>query len=318
MTRPSDRLTARITRRDVWVGMLLYPAHTLPTAAAPVLVAVGLALHDGVFRPWEALAAFIAGWLVQLGGVLTDNYQNLSRHPDDEEHADFVEAVRTGVISLGELRLAIYACYGAALAAGTTLLPAGGLPIVLIGLAAIAGSLAYSVGPFPLGDRALGDPLFFLFFGPVSVLGAYYAQAAAAMGATFPLWFAPGTLTLEALAGGLALGALITGILVIDNIRDLDYDRSKREWTVAVVLGPRWSRVEFVALFAFAYTVPLWYVASGFGLRALLPLASLPYALVVTRRVLRAPDRQALMPLTPQAALVALVYGVLLAIGVAG
>lgn len=318
MSQPSEHLKARITRRGVWVGMLLYPAHTLPTAAAPVLVALGLALHDGVFRPRAALAAFVAGWLVQLGGVFTDNYQNLSRHPDDREHAEFVAAVRTRVVSLGEIRLAISGCYAAALVVGATLLPTGGVPIVLIGLAAIAASLAYSVGPFPLGDRALGDPLFFLFFGPVSVLGAYYAQAAAALGAPSPLWFAPGTLTVEALVGGLALGALITNILVIDNIRDLDYDRSKHEWTIAVVIGSRWSRVEYLALLAFACAVPLWFAARGFGLRALLPLLSLPYAIAVARRVIRAPDRQALMPLTPQAALVVLSYGVLLAIGVAG
>lgn len=296
--------------------MLLYPAHTLPTAAAPVLVAAGLALHDSVFRPWAALAAFVAGWLVQLGGVFTDNYQNLSRHPDDEEHADFVEAVRTGVISLSEIRLAICACYAAALAVGATLLPTGGVPILVIGLAAIAASLVYSVGPFPLGDRALGDPLFFVFFGPVSVAGAYYAQAAAAAGGSFPLTLAPGMITAQALVAGLALGALITNILVIDNIRDLEYDRSKNEWTIAVVIGPRWSRVEYLAFLAFAYAVPVWFAVSGFGVGALLPLASLPFAIIVAYNVVRAPTREAMMPLTPQAALVTLGYAVLLAIGV--
>ncbi len=297
--------------------MLLYPAHTLPTAAAPVLAAVGLALHDGVFRPWAALAAFVAGWLVQLGGVFTDNYQNLSRHPDDDEHADFVESVRIGLVSLAEIRLAILACYALALIAGATLLPTGGLPIVVIGLAAILASLAYSVGPFPLGDRALGDPLFFVFFGPVSVAGAYYAQAAAAVGASFPLGLAPGTLTLEALVAGLALGALIANILVIDNIRDLEYDRSKNEWTIAVLIGPRWSRVEYLALLGFAYTVPVWFALSGFGLRALLPLVSLPLAIIVARRVICARTRAAMMPLTPEAAVVALIYAILLAIGIA-
>jgi len=48
---PSDAVP---TRRDVWVRMLLYPRHTLPTAVAPVLVSAGLALHDGVFAPGAA------------------------------------------------------------------------------------------------------------------------------------------------------------------------------------------------------------------------------------------------------------------------
>jgi 1,4-dihydroxy-2-naphthoate octaprenyltransferase len=297
--------------------MLLYPGHTLPTAAAPALVAVALAVHDEVFRPWAAVAAFVAGWLVQLGGVFTDNYANLSRHPDDAEHADLVEAVRTGIIRLGELRLAILACYAVATAAGATLLPAGGVPLLVIGVAAIAASLAYSIGPFPLGDRALGDPLFLLFFGPVSVVGAYYAQATVAAGVPFPIGVPAGTVSLPAIVAGLGIGALTTNILVIDNIRDLECDRSKAEWTVAVLIGRRWSEIEYLALLVVAYAVPFWLAAQGFGPQALLPLASVPWALVVARRVMRAPTRESMQPLTPQAGTVLLAYSVLLAIGLA-
>jgi 1,4-dihydroxy-2-naphthoate octaprenyltransferase len=297
--------------------MLLYPGHTLPTAAAPVLVAAALALHDGVFQPWAAFAAFVAGWLIQLGGVFTDNYVNLSRHPDDAEHADLVEAVRTGVISLGALRLAIFACYAIAIAVAATLLPAGGVPLLAIGIAAMIASLAYSIGPFPLGDRALGDPLFFLFFGPVSVVGAYYAQAAVAAGVVFPIVAPAGSLPWTALAAGLGVGALTTNILVIDNIRDLEYDRSKGEWTIAVLIGRRWSEAEYLGLLVFAYALPVWLAVRGFGPQALLPLASLPWSLVVARRVIRAPTRESMQPLTPQAGVALLAYCILLAIGLA-
>ena len=82
------------SRRDLWIHMLVYPGHTLPTALAPVLVAAGLAFHDGVFAAGPALLALLAGWLVQLGGVLTDNYENLVRHPSDREHPQLVRALR--------------------------------------------------------------------------------------------------------------------------------------------------------------------------------------------------------------------------------
>jgi len=67
------------SRRELWRRKLLYPGHTLPTAAAPVLVACGLAVHDRVFTLAPALLALLAGWLIQLGGVLTDNFENLLR-----------------------------------------------------------------------------------------------------------------------------------------------------------------------------------------------------------------------------------------------
>lgn len=298
--------------------MLLYPRHTLPTAVAPVLVASALAWQAGVFAVGPALAALLAGWLVQLGGVFTDNYFNLRRHPDDREHATFVLALAQGVITLVELRRAILGCYAVAMAVGLYLVGVGGLPALLIGLAAIGASLVYSAGPYPLGDHGLGDPLFFVFFGIVSVVGAYYVQAAAVLSDAWPLWPPVGSLPAVALWASLPVAALTTNILVIDNIRDLDYDRSKGETTLAVLLGRRGSLVEYALLSALAYAVPLglwrW---GGFGAAVLLPLATLPYAALVVWWVLRARDPQALVPMTPQAGQVLLAHSVLFAIGLA-
>jgi 1,4-dihydroxy-2-naphthoate octaprenyltransferase len=305
-----------VTRKQVWVEMLLYPAHTLPTALAPVLVAIGLAVHDRVLALGPAIAALIAGWLIQLGGVFTDNYYNLSRHPDDEEHAAFVEAVNTGVISLAEIRRAIYATFGVALIAGLYLVGVAGLPVVYVGLASIAGALVYSAGPFPLGDNGLGDPLFFVFFGIVSVAATYYVQAASRLGGAFAAWFAPGTLTTGALVAGLPVAALTTAILVIDNIRDLEYDRAKGERTLAVLIGPFWSRVEYSTLVVFAYLVPLWFrLRAGFGMLVFLPLLTAPLALAVARRVWRARTHVEMIPLTPAAGRVVVLYSLLFAVG---
>jgi len=291
-----------VSRRDVWVRMLLYPRHTLPTAAAPVLVAVGLARRDGVAAWRPALAAFVAGWLVQLGGVIADNYFNLTRHPEDREHALFVQALQAGVVTLAELRRAIWGCYVGAVVVGLYLLSVGGLPVLVVGLTSIAASLAYSAGPRPLGDNGLGDPLFFLFFGVVSVTATYYVQA--------------GTVTPLALVASLSVGALTTNILVIDNIRDLEHDREKNERTLAVLIGPRWSRVEYVMLLAIGYAIPVWlWVDWGMGRFVLLPLLSIPYAVVVALRVLRARTHDEMIPLTPQAGQVLLAYCVLLGVG---
>ncbi len=308
-----------VTRRDVWVGMLLYPRHTLPTAAAPVLVAVGLAVHRHVLSVPAAVAAFLTGWFVQLGGVFTDNYKNLALHPDDEEHADFVEAVRGGVVSLSEIRLAIYATYALALLVGLFLLWIGGLPALVVGLLAIAASLAYSAGPYPLGDHALGDPLFFVFFGLVSVAGAFLVQAQAVLSPRLPLGLPAGTLDAAVLVAALPVAALTTNILVIDNIRDLDYDRAKGERTIAVVVGPLWSRVEYCALLALGYLAPLWFaLRPEYGARALLPWLTAPYAAVVAARLLRARTHAEMIPLTPQAGQVLLAHSLLFAVALGG
>jgi 1,4-dihydroxy-2-naphthoate octaprenyltransferase len=307
------------SRRDVWVGMLLYPRHTLPTAAAPVIVASALAAHAHVFSFVLAMAALLAGWFIQLGGVIADNYNNLVRHGDDREHADFVRALKAGVVSLRELKLTVVGCFAFAALVGLYLISAGGLPVLVIGVSSAVAALAYSTGPFPLGDHGLGDVLFFIFFGVVSVGGTYYVQAARVLAPFAWHTWAPssGTITWAALVSGLAVGALTTNILLIDNLRDLEFDREKHEYTLAVLIGPRWTHVEFVALQCAAYLVPMWlHFRGGFGLRVMLPLVSAPYAVAIARRVLRSRTYESLIPMTPEQGQLLLLFSVLLAVGV--
>jgi 1,4-dihydroxy-2-naphthoate octaprenyltransferase len=310
-------MAAQVTRRDVWVDMLLYPRHTIPTALAPVVVASALAHHDGVFAAGPAAAAFLAGWLVQLGGVVTDNYNNLRRHGDDLEHPRFVEALRAGVVTFAQLRNAIIACFVVAILAGLYLVYVGGVPLLAIGAASILAALAYSTGPRPLGDNfGLGDPLFFVFFGLVSVMATYYAEAASVLAPPLSLGLVGHGLTSTSFLASLPVAALCTNILVIDNIRDLQFDREKNERTLAVIIGPFWSRVEYMALLSLAYAVPPWlWLRGGFGPWALLPLASIPYALVVARRVMVRTTHEELIPMTPQAGQVLLLHSLLFAVG---
>jgi 1,4-dihydroxy-2-naphthoate octaprenyltransferase len=300
------------SRREVWTRKLLYPGHTFPTAAAPVIVAIGLAYHDGVFAPIPALVAFLAGWLIQFAGVVTDNYENLVQQPEDREHPELVNAVKSGLLTLSGLRTTILVCYGLALLAGVYLVTVGGAPVVVIGLASILASWAYSAGPWPIGRHGWADPLFFVFFGIVSVMGTYYVQAAAiAASANWAQGF-----PFTAFAVSLPIGALITNILIIDDIRDRDLDVVKGKNTIAVRFGRSWSRAEFIALLVLSYLAPFWFWL-GLGLSAwvLLPLLSLPFSYLVTRAVCTRETFAELVPMTPRAAQLVVGYSILLAIG---
>ncbi len=304
------------SRREVWRRKLLYPGHTLPTAAAPVLVSIGLAVHHHVFAAAPAFLAFLAGWLIQLGGVLTDNHENLVQQPEDREHPELVQALKLGTLSLSELKAAISACYVLALLAGAYLLYIAGPFVLLIGLCSIAASWAYSAGPWPIGRHGLADPLFFVFFGIVSVVGGYYVQAAA--GAVPGSWFVREALPAGVLAFGLPIGALTTNILIIDDIRDRDFDAAKGKRTVAVRFGKDWSRAEVCALSILAYLAPFWFWQGlDFSAWILLPLLTVPYAWTIARAVLALDRFEDLVPITPRAGQLLLAYAVLLAIGAA-
>jgi 1,4-dihydroxy-2-naphthoate octaprenyltransferase len=267
-----------------------------------------------VFAPVPALVAFCAGWLIQFAGVVTDNYKNLVQQPEDREHPELVDAIKSGLLTLAGLRATIVACYGLAVVAGLYLVLVGGAPVVAIGMASILASWAYSAGPWPVGRHGWADPLFFIFFGIVSVMGIYYVQAAAVGGtADWAAGFPP-----SALALSLPIGALITNILIIDDIRDRDFDAVKGKNTIAVRFGRAWSRAEFIALMSVSYLLPFWFwLGLGFDLWVLLPLASLPFAILIARTMCTRDQFADLVPMTPRAALLVVLYALLLAVGVA-
>ena len=303
-----------VSRREIWTRKLVYPGHTFPTAFAPVIVGVGLATHDQVFAPIPALLALLAGWLIQFAGVVTDNYENLVRQPDDREHPELVDAVRTGLVTLSGLKATIIACYALAVLIGIVLTFLAGPFVIVIGLISILASWTYSAGPWPFGRHGLADPIFFLLFGTVSVVGTYYVQAAVVLGPTY--WIE--ALPLAVVAVSLPIGALITDILVIDDIRDRDFDAVKGKNTVAVRFGRQWSRVEFVALLCFAYLAPLWFwLGLGFSVSVLLPLLTAPMAVMIGRFVYTHDQFAELVPMTPRLAMLTVAYALLLALGLA-
>jgi 1,4-dihydroxy-2-naphthoate octaprenyltransferase len=300
--------------REIWTRKLLYPGHTFPTAIAPVLVGIGLAVHDQVFAVLPAALAFFAGWLIQFGGVVTDNYENLMREPDDREHPELVQAVASGLLSLKTLRATIIASYGVAVLAGLALVAMAGWPVIVIGLLSILASWAYSAGPWPFGRHGFADPLFFLFFGTMSVIGTYYVQAATVLGPEH--WRQ--ALPMTAVVASLPIGALITNILIIDDIRDRDFDVVKGKNTIAIRFGKDWSRAEFLCLLIFAYLMPIW-LWRGFGFSAwvLLPWLTAPIAAIVMRMVWTRDQFAELVPMTPRMAMLTMAFSACLTAGLA-
>lgn len=310
--------TVSLSRRELWTNLLLYPTHTLPTAAAPALVGLGLAIHDHVFLFFPAFVGFMASWLLHVGGVFIDNYELLVRHPENREHPELIEAIQKGTLSLAVLRAAIAFCYIAAILTGPYLLHVAGFAVVVFGVLGVLSSWAYAAGPFAYARLGLADPIFFLMFGIVAVAGTYYVQAAPFYLSASNWYFVPEGLPLKSLILGLPVGALVVNVLLIDDMRDRIPDRAKGWRTGAVRFGLGWNRIEIVALTAVAYLMPLWFwLGLGFGAWILLPLLTLPRAVTVARTVWTSERFEDLFPLTPKGAFLSLYYGLLSGIGIA-
>jgi len=305
---------ADVSRTRAWL-MAARP-HTLPAAVSPVLVGSGLAFHDGVFDPVVALAALLGAALIQIGTNFANDYYDAQKGADTDDREGFTRVTQSGLIEPRTVWTATYATFALAILVGVYLVWIGGLPIVVVGLSSVAAGLLYTGGPYPYGYRGLGDLFVFVFFGVVAVTGTYYVQAASTV-AGVPLWLPPGTITFDALVASLPMAGLITNIIVVNNVRDMETDRKAGKRTLAVYLGYRGSRVQFVTLLLLAYAVPLWFLATGYAVWVLLPLLSLPLAVSLTRTVLTETSGAALNPALARAGQLAAAFALLFAVGLA-
>jgi len=305
-------------RRHIWVDLLVYPTHTLPIAAAPVMVGAALAARDHRFAPAAVVLAFLGSWLIHLAGLITDTHELLRRYPQAVEHPDLTKALQDGTLTFGQIRAAIAACLLLAAPIAACFLVVGRVPALVIGAVGVIASFGYSAGPHPYTRLGIAEPIFFAMFGIVAVAGTYYAQIAWLAAAASQPAPSLAELPLESFLVGLPVGALVTNILLIDDLEDRAFDAGKGWRTVAVSFGPAGSRLAYGLFSLLAYLAPvvLWGLG-GYGAWVLLPLATLPMALKILPIVLTHEDEPTLEPMTAKAARLAFVFAALLAIGVA-
>jgi 1,4-dihydroxy-2-naphthoate octaprenyltransferase len=191
--------------------------------------------------------------------------------------------------------------FGLAALIGLYLVFAGGWPILIVGLLSIAAGVLYTGGPYPLAYHGLGDLFVFFFFGLVAVCGTAYLHIGAVPSAA---WFA-----------ALPVALIVTAILVVNNLRDIETDRAANKRTLAVLIGRGPTRAEYLALVGGAYALlPLGPLLGLTSARALLPLLTLPLALPLVRTVLAEQGRPLNRALAGTGRL-HLLFGVLFAAG---
>lgn len=274
---------------------------TLPAAIAPVLVGSALAYAEGHFSPLPALAALLGALLIQIGTNFANDYFDFLKGVDTAQRKGPVRVLQSGLISPQELRAGIAMVFGLAALAGLYLAWIAGWPVLVIGALSLLCALAYSGGPYPLASHGLGDVFVFLFFGLVAVGGTYYVQAL-----SFSSW---------ALLAAVPVGALITAIIVVNNIRDIETDAQARKRTLAVMMGPQASKLEYAVLLDLAYVMPLVMWLNGWSAWVLLPWASLPLGVWLTMTMSKAQEGPAFNQLLAQTAQLALAFSALLALG---
>ena len=255
---------------QVW--WLAIRPRTLPAAASGVAMGSALAWYDGSFQLLPALAALLVALLLQIGSNVANDVFDFERGADTAERLGPVRVTQAGWLTPTQVKRGMFVIFGLAALLGLYLATLRGWTVIWIGIAAILSAVAYTGGPFPLGYHGLGDIFVFVFFGLAAVAGTYFVQVGSVSPAAW--WMA------------VPIGLIVTAILVVNNLRDLESDRKAGKHTLAVRFGERGAIMEYVLLMVLAYLiVPVLVVMKIVPVEAMLAWLSLPVAIRTLRIV---------------------------------
>lgn len=214
---------------------------TLTATYAPLAVAAAIALEQCVFRLLPFVLALIGALLLQIAANLINEYMDYRKGAEDLKVAGQGMVIKSGLLTPREVLIgAVVTLIGGALI-GLFLLLHSGPELLWIGLGGVLVVIAYTAGPFPLAYNGLGEVAVFIFMGPLMVLGAYFVMAV--------------RLDWVPVLAGVPIGLMVAAILHANNVRDIDADRAVNKRTLAVLLGLRAARIEYVILVGGSYAL---------------------------------------------------------------
>ncbi|HZL05827.1 MAG TPA: 1,4-dihydroxy-2-naphthoate polyprenyltransferase, partial [Coriobacteriia bacterium] len=228
--------------------------------------------RDGGFSLGPALAALVIALLLQIGSNLANDVYDDERGADTADRLGPLRVTQSGLLRRDQVKAGMKAVFAIAFVLGVYLTWVRGPMVLVVGVAAIVSAIAYTGGPYPLGYHGLGEVFVFVFFGLASVVGTYWVQT----GQTSSLaWLM-----------AVPVGLLITAIIVVNNLRDVEQDRVAGKRTITVRIGTRATKIEYAACLVIAYAAVMGTVAArALPLGALAVLLSAPLAYRTARAV---------------------------------
>jgi 1,4-dihydroxy-2-naphthoate octaprenyltransferase len=221
---------------------------SVPASLVPAALAAAIVYRDA-HSLVDVILPVVAGMAVHLGANTTNTIYDFKKGVDKKETADD-RALVDGTVTIGTVRTISIICYALAAAIcgyyGYILGPAlGGLAL----LGFVLGFF-YTADPFSLKYLGLGDVVIFLCFGPL-------LMTCTAAAATHKVELHPHVALMS-----IPMGLLTSAILHANNTRDVKADKAAGARTVAQLLGFTNSFRLYVALFAAAYALTAYALAT--------------------------------------------------------
>jgi 1,4-dihydroxy-2-naphthoate octaprenyltransferase len=283
-----------------WISALRL--RTLPLALACIGMGSFLAAFFSAFDWIVCVLSLTTTLFLQILSNLANDYGDSIHGADSVDREGPKRAVQQGAITASAMQKAIVILATLSFLSGIALLYfavgfySSTFYIFLgIGLLAILAAIAYTNGKKPYGYMGLGDLFVFLFFGLVGVIGTYFLHTE--------------TFESSIVLPAMACGFLATGVLNVNNIRDIKSDKAAGKFSIPVRLGQQKAKIYHYFLIGSAWITIILFIVFNFKSQFnLLVLLSLPLFIMHAIRLQKSKRAEEIDPLLKQLALSTLFF----------
>lgn len=278
---------------------------TLTGAAVPVMIGLALAWTDSkgyeldVFSWTAAALCMLFALVMQVDANFVNDFFDYARGNDDAaSRLGPLRACTQGWVKVESMKKAIATTTCLACLVGLPLLLFGGLEMLLVGLLCVVFCFLYTTHLSYIG---MGDVLVFVFFGIIPVCITYYVQLH--------------TVTWQVFTASVACGAVIDGLLIVNNYRDRDNDARDGKKTLVVMIGAERAEWLYLGLGLFAVAAGVVFWLNGHVVAFVLPFIYLLMHVFTWLKMKRIHAGRQLNVCLGETARNILIYGLCVAIG---
>ena len=246
--------------KQIKVWLKAVRLRTLPLSVSGILIGNSLCFQDPEFSGILFVLMLFTAISFQIISNFSNDYGDGVKGTDNDNRLGPKRVLQQGLLSREILKkgIVIISLISLLLAFVLIFLAFGSNSwyyiLIFIGLsfASVWAAIFYTVGNKAYGYYGFGDLFVFLFFGGVSVLGAYFIQLK--------------TFSYPAILLSLVVGFLSVGVLNLNNMRDIDNDAFVGKRTLVVIMGAAIAKKYHLLLLIVSVSI-LVYVFSSVSIR---------------------------------------------------
>lgn len=283
---------------------------TLPLALSGIIMGCGLAWFYGGMNVEVSILAVVTATLIQVFSNFANDYGDTQRGTDNEFRLGPTRTMQSGEITHKEMKAGMMVIGGLSLFFGIWLVFAGTWAFskiafgafIGLGILSLIAAYFYTAGKKSYGYVGLGDLAVFLFFGLLPVIGVFYLNT--------------NFMDIAIVLPAISMGLFSTGVLNLNNIRDIDNDQESGKITLPVRIGARNSRIYHAAMIVWGWiTVTVFTFDQQESAWQWLFLLALPLFLIDLFKIFRIRDARLLDPFLKRLALSTLAFTLLFCLG---